>query len=89
MLLRIISKHAYPMFDLVVMDISCNTGGGTTRDDVATSTTQVSDCDPWSIWLHYAGKTHSRLFHFLFFQILFVVSDEVLCVPHHTEFASL
>lgn len=49
------------MCDAVVLDISPNSSGGATQDDVATSPTQVRDCDPWSIWLHNAGKTLSRL----------------------------
>ena len=45
---------------VLVLDISSNSSRGATQNDVATSPTQVRDCDPWSIWLHYAGKTHSR-----------------------------
>ena len=60
-LLQKLSKHTNPMFDVVDLDISSNLSGGTAPDD-ATSTTQVCDCDSWSIWLHYAGKAHSRLF---------------------------
>lgn len=50
---------------VLVLDVSSNSSRGATQNDVATSSTQVRDCDPWIIWLHYAGETYSRLSHVL------------------------
>lgn len=44
----------------VDMDSSTNTGGGTTYNVIATSTSQVCHCDTWCRRVHYAGKAHFR-----------------------------